>query len=101
MAIVEEMAMPLLKPIVVGKGEAAVTYEELKLREPTLGELRKANKAGDSYDVLAKLIQLVCGMPEAAVDRLLQRDMEAAADFFGQFSKDRASSTASPTVAPD
>lgn len=93
MAIVEEKTIPLIKPIVIGKGEAAVTYADLNLREPMLGELRKANKAGDSYDVLAKLIQLVCGMPEAAVDKLCQRDMEDAADFFGQFSKDRAPST--------
>ena len=64
---------------------AGVTYESITLTEPTIAQLRKAEKAGSSLDQIASLISLNAAVPAGMVDRLRQRDMEAAADFFGRF----------------
>lgn len=79
----DELTLPLTKPIKLGEHE----YTELKLSEPTMGELRKAGKAGDGLDQLATLIHLNAKVPMSIVDQMLQRDMEAAGDFFGHFGK--------------
>lgn len=87
----DEKTITLRKPITLGKGDAEITYSELKLREPTMGELRKAAKAGDSLDMLHSLIQQVASIPAGVVDRIGQRDMEEAGRFFAQFSKAESS----------
>lgn len=100
MAQIEETkVIPLRKPIEIGQGEAKLTYSELNLREPTMGELKQAHRAGAGLDMLSRLIQLVGGWPVMAVDQLPQRAVEEAGRFFGQFSDDQ-SSTSSPPEEP-
>ena len=77
-----EIIIKLLKPVQLG----AVVFEELTLSEPTVGELRKSSKAGDSLDQLATLININAKVPMAAVDMLCQRDMSACANFFSRFN---------------
>ena len=86
MDIIEEKTIDLRKVVKIGRGDAAVEYVQLKLREPTLGELRKASKAGNGLDSLATLIQQVAAVPASVVDSLCQRDMEECDAFFAQFS---------------
>jgi hypothetical protein len=95
MSIIEEKRITLAKPVVIGSGDAAITYNELKLREPLMGELKQAHRAGTNLDVLTKLIQLVCGMPLAVVDQLPQRTVEECGRVLGQFSEDASSSSPS------
>ncbi len=78
-----ELTIPLPAPIKMGEHE----YTELKLSEPTVGELRKAGKAGDGLDQLATLMHLNGKLPLSIVDQMPQSVMEAAADFFGRFGK--------------
>ena len=98
MDIIEEKTIPLRKPVTIGKADNPIVFSELKLREPTLGELRKASKAGNGLDSLATLIQLVASVPAGVVDALGQRDMEECGHFFAQFSVSD-SSPSSPTEA--
>lgn len=78
----EEKTLTLRKPVKVGD----VEYDSLELREPTAGELSKANKQADPIDASIMLISLVAKVPRAAVEGLCQRDLEDAADFLGRFS---------------
>jgi hypothetical protein len=79
--IQDELVITLMKPIKLGPLE----YLELRLTEPTMGQLRKASKAGAPLDQLAFLIAENSGTPQPAVDRMLKRDIERAGDFFAQF----------------
>lgn len=88
--ILESHTIVLDRPLVLGSGDAAVTFHELSLREPTMGELRAARRAGDDLDMLACLIQQVCSIPMAVVDRLPQRVVGEAGAFFGQFSTEQS-----------
>ena len=79
--IPDSMLLQLSSPIELG----AVTYDTLSLSEPTVAQLRKAAKAGDGMDQLATLIHLNAAVPMAVVDKLRQRDFEAAGGFFARF----------------
>lgn len=79
----DEITITLRKPIKVGE----VEYTEISLTEPTAGQLRKAAKAGDSLDQVCELISLNGRIPKSAVDQMLQRDLNAASDFFARFGE--------------
>ena len=80
----DEFTLELRKPLVVGE----VTYASLKLREPTAGELSKANKQSDPIDTMILLISMIAMVPKTAIEQMTQRDLEEAADFLGHFSGD-------------
>lgn len=82
---VPEKILTLSSPIVLGKDDAAITYNELKLREPTAGELEKAAAAGTSVGQTINLISLVAKVPRGVAERMSQRDFLEAGDFFGSF----------------
>lgn len=82
----DEKTITLIKPVVIGKGDAAVTYEELKLREPSAGELEKAARADTSIGVVINMISLVAGIPRAAAEKLCRRDLAAASSFLEGFT---------------
>ena len=62
----EEKTITLIKPVAIGKGEAAISYEELNLREPTAGELEKAARADTSIGVVINMISLVARRKRAS-----------------------------------
>jgi hypothetical protein len=76
----------LIKPVVLGKEENAVTYDHLDLREPIASELSKARNAANNVDVVINLVTAVCKVPRAVAERLCQRDLKACDDFFDSFS---------------
>jgi hypothetical protein len=78
----DQLVLTLRKPISLGE----LQYAEITLTEPTVAQLRKAAKAGDAIDQLATLIHLNAAVPMTVVDRMVQRDLDAAGDFFGRFS---------------
>lgn len=80
----EEKSIILRKPVDLG----GVTYAQLDLREPTAGELSKANKAGDNVDAAITLISLIAKVPRGAVEQLSQRDFQEANDFLASFAAD-------------
>ncbi|MCO7569368.1 phage tail assembly protein [Pseudomonas chlororaphis] len=82
----EEITITLAKPVVIGKGEAAVTYEELRLREPTAGEMEKASRADTSVGAAITLIHLIAGIPRGAVEKICKRDLVTANNFLEGFS---------------
>jgi hypothetical protein len=70
------------------KGDSVV-YDSLDLREPTVDELDRCLKAGDSaYATNAALISFVSGVPLAAIRNLGKRDYEEAADYLQGFRLD-------------
>jgi hypothetical protein len=77
-----ELTLKLKKPVTVGPE----TTTELRLSEPTMKQLREAAKAGGDLESLATLIVENAKVLPAVVDGMGQRDVEAAARFFGQFS---------------
>lgn len=85
----EEKVIRLRKPVVLGSGDGAVTYESLTLREPTAGELEKATStATNNIGMSITLIHLVSGIPRAAVAKIGQRDLREASDYLGGFTED-------------
>ena len=79
--IQDELVLTLIKPVKLGDLE----FRELTLTEPTMGQLRKASKAGAPLDQLALLISENARVPQPAVDKMVKRDIERAGDFFAQF----------------
>jgi hypothetical protein len=96
-AIPEQMTLTLIKPISIGSGPNAVEYRDLLLTEPSVGELKKASKAGNSIEVLAALISLNAKVPMSVVDQMKQRDLDKAGDFFALFGNE---SPQTPTTLP-
>jgi hypothetical protein len=80
----EKKNLVLLKPVAFeGK-----TYGALDLREPTAGEMEKAEKLADKYGFTVVMIAEVAGVPVGAVDLMGQRDTEAAEEFISSFGMD-------------
>ena len=82
----ETITIALRKPVSLGEGAKAISYDHLDLREPTAGELARADAAGSNVAMVIALISLVSGTPKSAVEKLCQRDFQEAADFFGHFA---------------
>jgi hypothetical protein len=78
----ETTSISLRKPLALGHE----TWPRLDLREPTLGELKRAG-GGGSLTEAGTLIALITGIPPAAIDQLGQRDFQEACDFLAGFSK--------------
>ena len=82
--LADEKILTLRKPVKLGD----VEYSQLTLREPTAGQLAKAeNAAPTNADMAINLISMVAAVPRAAVERICQRDFEEASDFLGKFSE--------------
>jgi hypothetical protein len=78
-----EKALTLRKPVKLGD----VEFTELKLCEPTAGQLEKATRAATtSTGVVIELVSIVAKVPRKVAEDLCQRDFSEATDFFGQFS---------------
>ncbi|RON52928.1 hypothetical protein BK666_02190 [Pseudomonas frederiksbergensis] len=82
----EETTITLVKPVVIGKGDSAITYSELKLREPNAGEIEKATRADTSVGAAITLISLIAAIPRGAVEKLCKRDLVAANNFLEAFT---------------
>lgn len=83
----DEITIILSKPVTIGKDEAAISYHELKLREPTAGELEKATRADTSIGAAITLISLISAIPRSAVERISKRDLVAANNFLEGFTE--------------
>lgn len=82
----EEITIELSKPVSMGKGDAAVIYEKLELREPSAGELEKASRADTSVGSAITLISLITSIPRGAVEKISKRDLVAANRFLEGFT---------------
>ncbi len=83
--LVEEKTITLRKPITIGKDQTAITYSEIELREPSAGELEKAQAAGTTVGQNITLVSLIAKIPRSVVEKFSQRDLMEASDFFGAF----------------
>ncbi|WP_110947414.1 phage tail assembly protein [Pseudomonas bohemica] len=90
----DETTITLSKPVAIGKGDAAVTYEEITLREPTAGEMEKASRADTSIGSAITLISLVAAIPRSAVEKFSKRDLVAANKFLEGFTETGSSEEA-------
>jgi len=83
----ETLALQLRKPVGI-KGDS-VSYSTLDLREPTVDELDRCVKAGDTaYATNAALISFVTGVPLQAIRNLGKRDYEEAVEYLQGFTTD-------------
>lgn len=82
----EETTIPLVKPVTIGKGDGAIEYTELKLREPAAGELEKAAASTTGIGSQITLISLVSKVPRSAIEKLCQRDLTTASRFLNSFT---------------
>lgn len=82
----EEITITLAKPVVIGKGDNAITYDEITLREPTAGEMEKASRADTSVGAAITLISLIAVIPRGAVEKFSKRDLVAANKYLEGFS---------------
>lgn len=95
---VDEITIPLRKPVTIGKGDAAVTYSEITLQEPTGGQKDKAAREPNDTRAAIALISMVGKIPRVVVERLCRRDFEEACNFLG--SCNVAGRTTGATSAP-
>lgn len=83
----ETLALKLRKPIQI-KGDTE-SYTVLELREPTVDELDRCVKAGDTaYATNAALISFVTGIPVQVIRNLGKRDYEEAVEYMQGFTTD-------------
>lgn len=82
----EEITLNLTKPVSIGKGEGALVYEAIELREPNAGELEKAARLDTSVGSLITLISLVAKIPRGAVEKFSRTDLQAAENALGSFT---------------
>jgi len=83
----DTLVLTLRKAIQI-KGDS-VSYGTLELREPTVDELDRCLKAGDSsYATNAALISFVSGVPVQAIRNLGKRDYEEAVAYLQGFTSD-------------
>lgn len=82
----DEIVIEFAKPIKLGKGEDAVTYDKVTLREPLAGELEKASRADTSVGSIINMISLISNVPRGVAERMTQRDLKKADQFFQGFS---------------
>lgn len=76
-----EHTITLRQPIKVGNND----YTELKLTEPTSGQLVKASLGRTQMEQLVILVQLNAKVPMAVMDLVPQTELDEAADFLGRF----------------
>lgn len=82
----DEITITLSKAVTIGKAENAITYEEIKLREPTAGEMEKAARADTAIGSAITLISLVAAVPRSTVEKFSKRDLVAANKFLEGFT---------------
>lgn len=82
----DSILLQLRKPVTLG----SMTYTELSLSEPTLGQLVDSNAAGTPMQQMAALIAVNAKVSPAVVRALCQRDAQDAIDFFGRFERPTA-----------
>jgi hypothetical protein len=83
-AFEDEKTITLRKPVDLG----GITYDHLDLREPTAKELADASKAGNDVEQAISLISRIAQVPRGAIEKLRQRDLKEASDFFARFNDD-------------
>lgn len=82
----DEIVIEFAKPIQLGKGEDALTFDKVTLREPLAGELEKASRADTSIGSVIDMISLISKVPRGVAERMTQRDLRKADLFFQGFS---------------
>lgn len=77
--------LDLVKPVIIGEGDKAQSYDALDLCEPTGAQMEKAANTTNPVTSNLILIAEVSSVPLAVVRRMCQRDIEAATDFLKGF----------------
>ncbi|MHA6236881.1 phage tail assembly protein [Pseudomonas fluorescens group sp. PF-69] len=85
MNIVETLTLEFRTPIVIGKDAGALTYTHVELREPTAGDLEKAQRADTPVGGVINLITEIGGVPRLVAQKMCGRDMAIADKFFSSF----------------
>lgn len=78
-----EKVITLEKPIEFGGG----LINELRLREPTAGELKQVRAVRDEYESNLLLISLVTGIAPPALDKLGVSLIEEAIEYLAGFTR--------------
>jgi hypothetical protein len=73
----------LVDPITLGD----VTYSDLTVRPPTVGDMIEASDGRNSVDVSALLIASIANVPYVAVKKMGLQDMEALSEILAGFRK--------------
>ena len=82
----DEVTYELLKPVSIGKGDGAIEYTSITLREPFAGELEKSARMDTNVGSLITMISLITKIPRSAVERFSQTDLKAAETIIGGFT---------------
>jgi hypothetical protein len=78
----DELVITLRKPIVF----ADTRYDEIKLREPTAGEMEKV-EAFSGIKTTMELIRVIAAVPDGVVKKIVITDLRRAADYFLVFTQ--------------
>lgn len=78
----QEFSVELRKPIEAG----TTTVSQMTIREPSGGEISKANRVNEPFEQTMKLISYVTGHPVGYIERLGSRDLTLLGVLMGFFS---------------
>jgi hypothetical protein len=79
----EEFTYTLRRPVMLENGG---TLAQVKMREPTTGQLRDAQKGNpDDFNVSLRLLCYITGQAAGIMDRIGQKDLTAMAALIGFF----------------
>lgn len=83
-----ELTIPLRRSITLGKGDEAVEYAEIALREPTVLEISqflKKNMTENAVDTVKFLISKISGVPLPVIDKVGATDFYKAQEYLLYF----------------
>jgi len=86
MSIVDTLTLEFRTPITIGKGDGAVTYTHVDLREPLAGDLEKAQRADTPVGSVINLVTEIGAVPRLVAQKMCGRDIAEASKFFNSFS---------------
>jgi hypothetical protein len=92
----EEQRIEFRKTITIGKGESAVSYTHVDLREPTAGELEKAQRADTPIGAVITLVAAIGEVPRLVAEKMTGRDINAANKYLSGFQDGPEAAAAGP-----
>jgi hypothetical protein len=81
----ETLTLEFRTPIQIGKGEGAVTYTHVELREPTAGDLEHGQRADTPVGAVINLVSTIGKVPRLVAEKMSSRDINAANKYLSGF----------------
>ena len=81
----ETLRLEFIAPIVIGQGDASITYTHVDLCEPSAGDLEHAQRADTPVGMVINLVEVIGKVPRLVAQKMKGRDIDRANAFLSSF----------------